>query len=294
MLHFFSAMLRAMPLSWALAFGRGLGLFWYYVLPIRCAVGRENIRRALGDQLDARAQRRLLRRCLQNLCMYGIETLRVSELTPALIQERIHFIGEEHLEAARKHGKGIIFMGGHLDSWDLIICAFAMLHPPLHVVFKDIQWQEAQRFWTTVRVHSGIVPIAPRGSRDEIRRVLLARGNIVIPFDQHLPKHRAITCTFFGRPAATTPAPVRFAYETGATIVPCNMYRTDNKGHHHLEYEAPFVLESPYDDHEDNVRHNTQRLNDIFEKWIRARPEQWLWLHRRWKVSEHTRQSESR
>jgi len=101
-----------------------------------------------------------------------------------------------------------------------------------------------------------------------------------------MARHRAIVCEFFGGLAATSPAPARFALETGATIIACHIERADDAGHHILKIEPPFVLETPYQDFDANVRHNTERLNRMIEGWIRAVPEQWLWLHRRWKVDD--------
>ena len=177
-------------------------------------------------------------------------------------------------------------MGAHFGSFDLFCCAHSVLHPPLHVVMKAIAWQSAQRFWLAVRQASGIVPIAPKRSKDEIRAVLRAGGTLAFPSDQHLAKHRAIVCQFFGQLAATTPAASRFAFETGAAIVPVVMFRRDDLGHHLFRYCPELVLESPHADLQDNIRHNTERLNRIIEGWIREDPSQWLWLHKRWKVHD--------
>ena len=74
--------------------------------------------------------------------------------------------------------------------------------------------------------------------------------------------------------------------ETGAPILPAVIIRQGNTGRHRLRIEPEFVLETPHADLDDNIRHNTERLNRIIEGWIREAPEQWLWAHRRWKVQD--------
>ena len=116
----------------------------------------------------------------------------------------------------------------------------------------------------------------------------MARNEIVaFLVDQHLPPHRAIVCEFFGQLAATTPAPTRFALETGAPIFPVTIFRDQKAGYHLARFEPEFKIENQYDDPEKNLWHNTERLNRILEKWIRERPDLYLWVHRRWKVQEN-------
>ncbi len=129
--------------------------------------------------------------------------------------------------------------------------------------------------------------IAPQRSKDDIRAVL-KRGEIVVfIIDQYMVSYRGIVCEFFGQLASTTPAPTRFALETGAPIVPLWTYRKGRSGAHVLCIEPELVLETPYEDRDANLRHNTERLNRLVESWIRQQPEQWLWLHRRWKVQDN-------
>jgi KDO2-lipid IV(A) lauroyltransferase len=138
-----------------------------------------------------------------------------------------------------------------------------------------------------VRERAGLKTIPPRRSKDLIRDVLARNELMGFVNDQHTAKHRAIVCKFFGMWAATSPAPVRFALETGAPIIPVRLRRLDDRGHHRVEISEPLALEFPHSTDVDNLRHNVQRINDLFETWIRETPEQWLWLHKRWKVHDN-------
>ena len=275
-----------LPLRWALAIGRIVGWMWYHLIPIRVGVARRNLRRVYGAALDAATERRILRGCLGHLGMYGVESLRLPSLTPSLARELVRREGFEHLDAALARGRGAIIVTAHLGNFDLLACSQALLGIPLAVIFKDISWRPAREFYAAVRRRTGIHFIAPRRSKEEIRAALARNEVVAFTVDQHMARHRAIVCEFFGQLAATSPAPARFAFETGATILTGHVERAAEPGSHVATIDPPFVLEAPYDGLEDNIRHNTERLNRVIEGWIRAAPEQWLWLHRRFKVHD--------
>jgi len=281
-----SFFLRLLPLSWSLAFGRGVAKLWYYVIPIRRQVARANIERIYGNTLTPAQKTRILKASFNHWCMYGIEMLLLPGLTKTLIQKRIKHENFDILDQAITRKKGVIVVTAHLGNFDLLGCAHAMLGYPLHVIFKDIHFAPARRFAKKVRDVSGIQAIEPRKSKEKIVKALQQGDIVAFTVDQHMAAHRAIVCTFFGQLAATSPAPVRFAFETGAAIIPAFMRRADQPGFHIASCEPVFVLETPYESLDANIRHNTERLNRIFEKWILTWPEQWLWQHRRFKVHD--------
>lgn len=278
-------MFAALPLAWALAVGRACGWLWYWVLPVRLGVARKNLRRVFGASKTSAELRRILRRNVEHWAMYGVEALRLPYLDDARARELVRREGVEHLTAAQARGKGCVAVTAHMGSFDLLACSSAFLGVPVSVVFKDIAWRPARDFLFAVRERTGLRVIPPRGSKEEIRATLARNGFVAFPVDQHMAPFRAIVCEFFGQLAATSPAPARFALETGASVITVHIERDGPSGHHHMKIE-PFELETPHADHEANVRHNTERLNRVIEGWIRSAPDQWLWMHRRWKVHD--------
>lgn len=276
----------ALPLAWALTLGRAFGLLWYYVLPIRRGVALRNVRAALGAKLPPREQRAVVRRCMQHLGMFGVESLRLPLLTPELSASLVERRGFEHLEAARAAGRGVVVVTAHLGNFDLLACAHAIRGVPLHVIYKHIHWKAAHDFWFHERRRCGVSVIEPRGSERHILKALRAGEVVAFIIDQHMPPHRGIVCSFFGRLASTTPAPILFAMKTGAVIVPAVIYRAGSEGQHVSECFPPIELEAPHADRHANVHHNTERLNRWLEAQVSRYPEQWLWQHRRWKVHE--------
>jgi KDO2-lipid IV(A) lauroyltransferase len=286
MLWLLSAFFRFQPLALALFWGRCFGFLWFHLFPIRRGVALQNVDRVFGDKLSRSEKRRMVRRCFQHFGMYGVEILRLPSLSKEKCSELVERRNFNTVLEAYARGKGVIAATAHVGNFDLLGCSQAMMGLRLSVIFKDIEWKPAHRFWMKIREKTGIEPIAPRRSKEEIKRALGEGRIVAFITDQHMAKHRAIVTDFFGQLASTSPAPVRFAMETGAPIVPAVMYRDKKHGHHHIHSEPEFELEFPHETEEENIFHNTQRLNRIMEKLILREPDQWLWMHKRWKVQD--------
>jgi KDO2-lipid IV(A) lauroyltransferase len=286
MLVWLSRRVQRLPLETALRWARAVAWVWYYLLPLRRGVALANVRRVFPEAAPAR-QRQIVRRCMEGLCMHVVEGLRLPILTPELSRELVDGTGmQTHMDPLLARGKGVIAVTAHIGNFELIACSQTVLGYKVNAVVKDIHWKPAQAFWNQVREATRFGALPPRRSKELIREILGRNEIVAFAVDQHMAKHRAIVCEFFGQLASTTPAPVRFAMETGAAILPAFIVRTDDAGHHRMIFEPELVLETPYASTEANIRHNTERLNRILEGWIRAYPEQWLWLHKRWKVQD--------
>ena len=269
-----------------MAFGRFLGWIWYYIIPVRRELATRNINRALGKELSRKEQRKIIRELFSNFCMYIMEILRIPHMTVAENKKLVQIDGWEHVDASLERGKGVILVATHLDNVDLGGCSMAMRGAPIAVVVKKMG-KTAEQFISKVRENTGVIIVSGKGSKNIIKDLLAENKIVTLVIDQHLAKHRSIVCDFFGQLASTTPAPARFALETGATIVPVVINRKDKAGYHNVKVSPPFELETPYPDDDLNIRHNTERLNRIAEEWIREAPNQWWWFHKRWKVQDN-------
>ena len=281
-----SYIFRLLPLSWAMLCGRILGNFWYYLVPIRRRVAQNNIKIALGDRLNDREQRLMVRRSCQHIVMMTIESLRMHNMTVELSKQIARRENYEHYLTALKKGKGVIIVSAHVGNFELLACSQTIRGEPIHLVMKDFSNKSAHRFMAETRRVTKLQTIPPRRSKTIIKEKLAQKEIVGFMVDQHLASYRALVCDFFGRLAATTPAPSRFAIESGAPIIPIVCYRDKRYGYHVIRVEPEFELEMPYEDEKKNLWHNTERLNRIVEGWIREFPDQYFWVHRRWKVHE--------
>ena len=217
-----------------------------------------------------------------------MEVLRLPILTPELSEELVEQQSVELLEAALARGKGAILVASHMDNVDLAGCSMSVRGLPMTVVAKQISWRPAAKFIVAVREATGITLIPTRKSKTMIRQLLAENKIVTLVIDQHIKRHHAIVCRFFDQLASTSHAPARLAMEAQVPLFAGLMYRKGMSRHHVVRIEQ-VALEHPHDHKAANVRHNTERINRVLERWIREFPEQWLWQHRRWKVHDDPR-----
>jgi len=275
------------PRGLSLAFGRVVGWLWYYVVPVRRHVARVNVHRAFGQSESAKRQRRIVREAFVHQTWMGIEALRLAHHSAATLKAEVRFEGTEHFDKARAKGKGVILVVAHLGSFVQCIGAAIFAGFVQAVIFRKLDAGVTRSFELQLFDHCGAEPVPSRGSKELVRAVLARGQGLMMAIDQHLAPYRSVVCSFFGQLAATTPAPARFSLETGAPIVPMRFRRGPTPERHVISFEPEFVLEAPHADAVANLVHNTDRLNHVIERWILDAPEQWLWMHKRWKVHDH-------
>jgi KDO2-lipid IV(A) lauroyltransferase len=283
-----SLFFRSLPLSWAMAIGRLFGWIWFYLLPIRRHVALANVRRVFGETLSPAARRRIVRGCLSHQAMMAVESLRMPALTVERSCALVRRVGFDNLFAALARGRGAIVAMGHIGNYEMIAASQGVRGVPVNAVVREFRSAAVNAFVAESRRRTSYKTIPSRRSKDQIVETLARNEVVAFLVDQHMPPHRGIVCELFGMLASTSPAPARFAFQTGAPLLPAVVRRDPERpGYHVVEVEPPLELETPYPTLEENIRHNTERINRILERWIRERPEEWLWLHKRWKVHDH-------
>ena len=189
---------------------------------------------------------------------------------------------ENYLEGLRR-GRGVIFMTAHFGAWELSSFAHAVYGYPLRFVVRPIDNTRVERLISTYRTRSGNIPIERRSAARDILKALRQNEAVGILFDQNTTRSEGVFAEFFGIPAATTPALALFALRTGAAVVPGFLIWDASLRKHRLRLDPPVqLIETGNLDHD--VLENTKIFNKILEAYIRAYPDQWLWIHRRWKT----------
>lgn len=269
-----------LPHRAALGLGVALGWIWHTLIPVRRAVVRENLRYAFPEWSESR-RRRVARDCYLHWGRSAAELLRLPVLTPKRNQAWIERCGFEHLEAARRAGRGVIAACAHFGNFELLACAEAMRGLPLAVISRRQHAAGVERFWRWVRQRFGLEILPANTSILDLDRRLRRGAVLGVVFDQHMPPGRGIPVEFFGRPASTTPLPAALAVGTGAALLPVRIEHLGG-GRHRAVVEPPLPVRRTGDARGEIAR-LTRSLNAWLEERIRERPEQWLWQHRRWK-----------
>ncbi len=199
---------------------------------------------------------------------------RFPKITPQTASAWIRCENLEYVTDALARGKGLLFATGHLGNWELSAFAFALLQQPIHIVVRPLDNPLIDAFVDRYRGLSGNRSI---NKRDYARGILqaLARNEMVgVLADQHVQD--GVIINFFGRPAATSAGIARFAARTGAAVVPGFALWSDLESKYVLRFLPPVEITG-------DPRADTQRIQSAIEQVVREYPDQWLWIHRRWK-----------
>lgn len=286
MLIFLSRIVSFLPIAWVIGLGRLLGYFWYYVIPIRVGVARENVERVYGGRLCAAQKRAIVRGSCVAWATTVLEGFRMPILYKPGELARMDAPDFHVVEAANARKKGTCIVTLHLGNFEMMVGYTSLMGIPLHAIYRDLKSKSAHEFWNLARQSTGVRTLPPRRSKQAILDVLADGEMVGFAVDQHMIKHRAIVCEFLGHVSATSPAPARFALESGGEIVLIYTHRALNDATQHVFRAENFALETPYETREENIRHNTQRMNDRLGAIIQAHPDQWLWHHKRFKVHD--------
>ena len=275
-----AAFFSCLPLGVALAIGRRLG--WVYGSVIR--YHRQDAIDALTRAFPQKSQSEILdivRRMYANLGMNLVEICRLGNVTDEFLRESIEIEGEEQGRAALLRNKGAVILTGHLGNWDLMATITPRLGYPLTVISKDIKNKGLNEYWMKIRQRFGVKFVPAHNSYRTCLTALKKNELIGFILDQNMIRTEGVFVDFFGRLACTTPGMAYMSAQSGAPVVPVFMIRREN-GRHLLKVLPP--LDPPPNREPETIREFTQRYTKIIEDIIRQYPDQWIWIHRRWKT----------
>lgn len=263
-----------------------VGKLLYHLLPIRRRVIRENLRRVYGEEVPDEEITQLAQAHYGHLGRLALEFLWFPWIPAA---RRAGMVRVENIEAilsALGQGKGVLVLTGHFGNWEVATAAGLGAYPQARGRFYFVRrpfkprWLDALVTRRFVRAGFGVLP--KRGGLDAILDRLAAGDLVVFPFDQHAGKKDGVVVDFFGHPAGTFRSLALLALDTGAPVVPASSWREPD-GRHVLRFEDP-LAPIECDDVSEAIRLNTRAYNAALERMILRHPEQWWWVHRRWKV----------
>jgi len=242
-----------------------------------------NLRLAFPDWSDEQ-RRKAIRGMIRQVGWMAGEFSQFPKYTRASIEKMVAIDGRENFEAARARGKGVLFLTGHMSAWELAPFAQAIYGNPLHFLVRPVANSRIDALVNRYRCLSGNQPIEKNRSARAILRVLGQGGTVGILSDHNtaLPEE-AVFVNFFGIPAATTSGLARLAQRTDAAVVPGFLAWDPQAKKYRLQFEPAVELSRTSDEEADLVE-NTQRFTRVIENYVRAHPDQWLWVHKRWKT----------
>ena len=267
------------------------GRFIRRFLPLRKEVVRGNLKRVFGDFVDERELQNLAAAHYGHIWRLLCEFVRFRWLTPAQKMALVRVEGIDNFIAARDQGKGVLVLTGHFGNWEVSttagIALFPEMHGKFHFVRRPIKPAWLDRLVTRRFNEAGFGVFSKRDSLDALLDCLTRGEAVVLPFDQHAGPPDGIEIDFLGHAAWTFKSLAIIQLSTGAPVLPAASWR-ESDGHHVLRFEAP-LAPIECDNTGEAIRRNTRAYNQALERMVVRRPEQWYWLHRRWKHVERKR-----
>ncbi len=263
-----------------LRIGKLIGRLTYYLDVPHRRIVRRNLAFAYPDWSREQVKN-ISRRTFQNLGITFLEILQLSALSREDILKKIRVVGLENLQRAQQSKKGLILVSGHLGSWEMgLLYTCCMLEKPILGVVKKIRFAPLNRRIHHLRTRFGLKIVYKKGAFPEMRQMLRRGGILGLLVDQSR-RSEGVEVTFFGHKVTATPAAAFLAIRYNCPILPIFCVREAN-GQLTMEVKSPLELIRT-GDLRSNVQANTQVITDVVEKAVRQYPDQWFWVHKRWK-----------
>lgn len=261
--------------------GSVLGSLGYRLLKKHRQIALSNLELAFGSALSCEERERIARRVFRNLATMFFEFTAIPWMKRPDIERLVKFTGLENLDRALKKGKGAIILTGHFGNWELLGAALGHVGYRLDVVVRMLDHPVFEEFVSWTRTRSGNRIVYKRRAMRRLLKSLESNSSVGILIDQNVSAVEGFFVDFFGRSACTNKGPAHLALVSGAAVVPVFIMR-EGRGHRVVVLEEMDIIDTGDREHDALV--NTQRFTRAIEEMIRKRPEEWFWVHRRWKT----------
>lgn len=269
------------PLFLRKAFFIGLWRLFYYVSPRHRFIAFYNLRRAFPDKSMAEIVR-IAEGAYRNLAIVCAEFFDLPKMDATRLYRLMDVEGFDHVTKALKKNKGLLLFGAHFGNWELMAIAASVLITPGVMIYRPLDNPFLERFVKYVRTSKGNVLLSKKKAMFQMIRCLGRNGTVGVLIDQNVSWKEGIFVDFFGRPACTTDGLAQMALKLETPVMPAFMARKPDGRYRLIIGEEVNIIRT--EDREADVRSNTQMFTGIIEEMIRRYPDQWLWLHQRWKT----------
>ncbi len=291
--YFFMWYLRTVPywvVRWMTSFFIFVG---YRVIWKLKKHARESLSIAFGKEKSQQEINAIFKQCFENFGRGALE-LGYFCMHPTMIKEKAFFApgSKENLDKALAEGNGVIGVTAHYGNFPLMLLYFGQVGYKTNAIIRPSRDEVIERDFQELRSRLGLNTIHSYPREACVHQSLKALRNnelLIIPVDQNTGSKSGVYVDFFGQKAGTPTGPVVFALRTGAPILPIFTIK-DHEDVSRIIIEPHFHIEKKETDAE-TLQYNTQRITTIIEKYIRAYPHEWGWMHKRWKSRPKENQS---
>jgi KDO2-lipid IV(A) lauroyltransferase len=271
-----------LPRSLARAAGIALGRLVYLVHGRLRRVGMRNLELAFPEKTAAE-RRRILQGLFTGLGRQLAEFCLFPRYTRENVDSVAVYQGFENYEAARQRGQGVILLTAHLGGWEVGSFMHSLNGHPLHVVVRALDNPHLNALVDRYRCLHGNTTFGKQDFARGLLGALKAGETVGILMDQNMTPPQGVFVDFFGKAACTASGVARVALRTGAAVVPAFTLWDTAEGRYRVQFDRALDLVRTGDEEADALA-NTAAFTQVIESYARRYPEQWLWVHRRWKT----------
>ncbi|HXX15396.1 MAG TPA: lysophospholipid acyltransferase family protein [Candidatus Eremiobacteraceae bacterium] len=271
-----------LPRGMARAVGAGVARLFYALQPRLERAALVNLKIAFPVMPEAE-RRATARRLMRHIGWMGGEFSQFPRQTAESIRRVITIDGMENYEAAKARGKGLIYLTGHMGAWELAPFAQALNGHPLNFLVRPLENWRVNALVDRYRCLAGNRTIDKNEAVREMLRILRENGDVGVLMDVNSSLEEGVFVPFFGVPACTSSGVARIALRTDCAVMPGYVYWNEGERRYHLQLDPAIPLVRTGNMEADVVA-NTARFVQVFEEYARRYPDQWLWVHKRWKT----------
>lgn len=269
---------HVMPMKFNLWLGRCFGGLAYILSGKRRWITYANIKAAFCEEKEPAEIKRIAKRAYINMAQSFAEIVALTKIDKKYIDKYVTMHNYHRIEELSKKTDGVIFLSGHFGNWELNAVTAGIAGFPLYFLGREQKMKKLNELLNIIRESKGNVVIRKGTDIKRIIRVLHEGKIVGMGGDQNAGVNGELV-EMFGRPASMAIGPFRIAERTGAYILPAFIHRVKGQ-YHEIFIEEPMKIGKG-----DDLIPYMKRFNEIFEAHIRKHPDQWLWMHKRWKVT---------
>lgn len=278
-------LLGMLPRTTLKFFSDMLGLIWYKADKRHRNVALENISFAYPDKFSLPQAQRFVKENFKSTAGILFEVIWSYGKTRDELFKYVFVKGVRHIENAQKKGRGVILLAGHTGNFELGPVAFIRAGIAPCVIYRKFDFQPVERLLLEVRQRFGAKMIPLMGASKKIDTILRKGGIVATLLDQSVDWYNGVFVDYFGRPACTNKGLAKLVLRTKASVVPTFMKK---KNENYIMQVLPELVLQVTGDPIKDIENNTQNYVSAIESMVRKCPEQYFWVHNRWKTKPYS------
>ncbi len=284
LIKLFFNMLGLIPRPVAIGMANAIGRIWFRVDGKHRRIALDNLTAALNGEKSAREISALARQTFKQLSRIPFEIGWGIRQDPKKSRQYFRVTGLDHMKTVLAKRSGALVLAAHIGNWELIPLVSAMYRVPLGIVYRPLDFEPLNQFFEKNRGHLGAELIPTKRSMRKILNFLKTGGCVAVLMDQNVDYYEGVYVDFFGKRACTNKGLALLARKTGAPVFPAFLVREPDGFRAVIGPEIPFIRTG---DKTKDLENNTLAYNRVIEDFIRLYPDQWLWVHQRWKTKSY-------